>query len=238
MIILYILALTFYILNCINMAMKITYYGHSAFNITTGNGTRTIIDPYESGAFNGTLSYGRITDEADIVITSHNHADHNYTKDIKGKFVLINTTASNEINDVKIKTIAAFHDSSAGEKRGANLISVICTDNLTLAHMGDLGHNLDNRTIQEMGKIDVLLLPVGGVFTIDAATATKVMADIKPLITIPMHYKTARCAFPIADVENFTKGQKSVCMLNKAEFTITGKTLPDQPKIIVMQYAL
>ena len=98
--------------------MKITYYGHSAFNITTDKGTRIIIDPYESGAFNGALSYGKINDEADIVITSHSHADHSYTKDIKGKFSLISKQDALEMKDVKIKTINTFIMTIPGEKNG------------------------------------------------------------------------------------------------------------------------
>ena len=98
--------------------MKITYYGHSAFNITTDKGTRIIIDPYESGAFNGALSYGKINDEADIVITSHSHADHSYTKDIQGKFSLISRQDALEMNGVKIKTINSYHDNSGGKNGG------------------------------------------------------------------------------------------------------------------------
>jgi L-ascorbate metabolism protein UlaG (beta-lactamase superfamily) len=218
--------------------MKITYYGHSAFNITTEKGIRIIIDPYESGAFNGALSYGKISDEADIVITSHNHADHSHTNDIKGKFSLISKEGALEIRNVKIKTINTYHDNSGGEERGNNLISVINTDNLVLAHMGDLGHSLDYGALQEMGKVDILLLPVGGFFTIDAVLAVKVMNDIKPGITIPMHYKTAKCAFPITPVEDFTKGQNNVHVLKESEIMIKKETLPCKREIIVLQYAL
>jgi L-ascorbate metabolism protein UlaG (beta-lactamase superfamily) len=218
--------------------MKITYYGHSAFNITTEKGTRIIIDPYESGAFNGALSYGKISAEADIVITSHNHDDHNHTSGIKGKFSLISKEGALDIKDVKIKTINTYHDNSGGKERGHNLISVINADNLVLAHMGDLGHSLDYGALQEMGKVDVLLIPVGGFFTIDAALAAKVMNDIKPGLTIPMHYKTAKCSFPITPVEDFTKGQNNVHVLKESEITIKKETLPQERQIIVLQHAL
>jgi len=218
--------------------MKITYYGHSAFNITTDKGTRIIIDPYESGAFNGALSYGKINDEADIVITSHSHADHSYTKDIQGKFSLISRQDALEMNGVKIKTINSYHDNSGGKERGHNLISVINADSLVLAHLGDLGHSLDYSMLQEMGKVDILLIPIGGVFTIDAALAVKVMNDIKPGITIPMHYKTAKCAFPIAPVEDFTKGQNNVHVLQDSQILIKKETLPREREIIVLQHAL
>jgi L-ascorbate metabolism protein UlaG (beta-lactamase superfamily) len=100
--------------------MKINWYGHAAFMVTTDKGTRIIIDPYEPGAFNGALSYGSIQDEADIVITSHEHADHNYIKDIKGKYDHISQAGAYEIKDVKIETIPVFHDTSEGKERGRN----------------------------------------------------------------------------------------------------------------------
>ena len=206
--------------------MKITYYGHSAFNITTEKGVRIIIDSYESGAFNGALSYGKINDEADIVITSHSHADHSYTKDIKGKFSLISRQDTYEIKDVKIKTISTYHDNSGGKERGHNLISVINAENIVLAHLGDLWHSLDYSSLQEMGKVDILLIPIGGSFTIDATLAVKVMNDIKPGITIPMHYKTAKCNFPITLVEDFTKGQNNVHVFKESAIVIKKETLP------------
>jgi len=218
--------------------MKINYYGHSAFNITTEKGTRIIIDPYESGAFNGALSYGKISDQTDIVITSHNHADHSYTKDIKGKFILISKQDIYEIRDVKIKTINTYHDNSGGKERGHNLISVISADNLVLAHLGDLGHILDYGALQEMGKVDILIIPVGGVFTLDAALAVTVMNDIKPDIIIPMHYKTTKCAFPIAPVEDFTQGRNNVRVLQESQILIKQETLSSEREIIVLQHAL
>jgi L-ascorbate metabolism protein UlaG (beta-lactamase superfamily) len=218
--------------------MKITYYGHAAFKVTTEAGVQIIIDPYESGAFDGALSYGRITDPADIVITSHDHADHNYTKDLKGEFTRINKAGDYTIKGVKIKMIPVYHDPSQGKERGNNLISVISADGLTLAHLGDLGHALETSTVKEMGRVDMLLLPVGGFFTIDAGQADKITNTLKPAITIPMHYKTEKCAFPIANVEDFTKGFKQVKTLKGPELEIKKEGLPKSPEVIVLQHAL
>jgi len=218
--------------------MKINWYGHSAFHILTDQGTRIIIDPYKSGAFNNALAYGPIKDKADIVITSHDHEDHNDTKDIQGKYVLINKAGTYDIKDVRIKTISTFHDPSEGKERGINLISTIRADNMVLAHLGDLGHSLDTPLLKEIGKVDILLLPVGGLFTIDAAVATEVMNAIKPIITIPMHYKTEKCVFPIDPVEDFTMGKKNVRVLNNFEVSISKATLPKEPEIIVLEHSL
>ena len=218
--------------------MKIHYYGHAAFKVTTEAGARIIIDPYESGGFEGALGYGKIADEADIVITSHDHGDHNYTQDLKGKYTLINKAGDYTIKGVKIKMIPVFHDPSQGRERGKNLISVISADGLTLAHLGDLGHDLEGATLKDMGRIDVLLLPVGGFFTIDAGQADKIANTLKPAITIPMHYKTEKCAFPIALVDDFTKGFKQVNKLKGSELEIKKGDLPKSPEIMVLQHAL
>jgi L-ascorbate metabolism protein UlaG (beta-lactamase superfamily) len=218
--------------------MKINWYGHAAFKVTTEQGTRIIFDPYESGGFNGALAYGKIADPADIVITSHDHADHNYTKDIKGDFTRIKEMGDYQIKDVKIKTIPTFHDPSKGKERGPNLISRIEADGLVLAHMGDLGHDLDRELLKTIGKVDVLLLPIGGFFTIDPAQAVTVMEEIHPAITIPMHYKTEKCAFPIAGVDEFTKNQKQVQVMKGTEIEVNKESLPKNPEIVVLQPSL
>jgi len=218
--------------------MKIKWYGHAAFNITTEDGVRIIIDPYLSNAFGGALSYGKIQDEADIVLTSHDHDDHNYTKDIKGKFVLINSEGTRSVKGVTIKAIPTYHDPSKGKERGKNLIFVIEAEGLRIAHAGDLGHTLEKETIKEIVPVDILLLPVGGFYTIDPKEATKVMEDLKPAVAIPMHFRTEKCNFPIASVEEFTKGKKNVKMAGTSEVVFTKATLPKTQEIIVLNYSL
>ncbi len=218
--------------------MHIKWYGHAAFKITTDNGTRIIIDPYQSGFSGGSLSYGKIADEADIVITSHDHGDHNYVKDIRGKYDHIRAEGNYEIRNLKIKLIPTFHDSSKGKERGNNLISVIATDGLTLAHLGDLGHDPGREILRIIGVVDILLLPVGGFYTIDAAAAAKIMNDISPKVTIPMHYRTEKCSFPITTEHEFTKGKKNVRTLQESELEITRQSLPRKPEIVVLQHAL
>lgn len=218
--------------------MKIKWYGHSAFHIVTDQGTSIIIDPYKSGAFNNALAYGPIKDKADIVIISHDHEDHNHTNDIPGPYVLIKEAGTYEIKDLKIKTISTFHDPSEGKERGDNLVSIIKADNMVLAHLGDLGHSLDNVLLKEIGKVDILFLPVGGLFTIDAAEATELMNAVKPIITIPMHYKTQKCGFPIAPPEDFIKGKNNVRKLNRSDVSIVKETLPQEAEIIVLEHSL
>ena len=218
--------------------MRINWYGHAAFNVVTEQGTKIIIDPYESGAYGGAMAYGRIRDKADIVITSHGHADHSYTKDIQGTYRLINQAGTYEVKDIKLRLIPSFHDASGGKERGKNLISVIAADELVLVHLGDLGHGLDTAALQDIGKVDILFLPVGGFFTIDGAEAAQVMTAINPMVTIPMHYKTEKCGLPIAPVENFTGSRKNVRILKQSEWAVRKETLPKEPEIIVLAHSL
>ncbi|MDR2017852.1 MAG: MBL fold metallo-hydrolase [Syntrophobacterales bacterium] len=218
--------------------MKIKWYGHAAFGITTDQGVKIIIDPYQSGAFGGALTYGKITEEADLVLTSHDHDDHNYVKDIKGTFVRIATPGIHESKGVKIQALPAYHDPSKGSERGSNLLFVIEADGLRVTHFGDLGHVLGNDLIKDLGPIDVLLLPVGGFFTIDSLEATEVMESVKPAITIPMHFKTEKCEFPIAPLDEFTKGKKGVIKVKSSEIEVVKESLPQKPEIFVLQYAL
>jgi L-ascorbate metabolism protein UlaG (beta-lactamase superfamily) len=219
------------------IAVNIEWYGHAAFKITTEKGTKIILDPYQSGFSDGALSYRTIGDEADIVITSHNHGDHNYIKSIRGKYDHIKKQGSYDIKGVEIETLPTFHDTALGKERGDNLLSVISADGIKLVHMGDLGHDLDQKTLSKIGKVDVLLLPVGGFYTIDAQVATKIMNNIRPPITIPMHYRTEKCSFPITTVAEFTRGKKNVRVLSKSDMKITAETLPKEPEIIVLQHA-
>ena len=218
--------------------MKIKWYGHAAFRITTGKEIRIIIDPYKSGAFNGALSYGKIDEEADIVLISHDHADHNYVKNIKGKYILVDKAGEDDIQGIKIEAWETFHDKSSGRERGRNLIFVVTADDLILVHMGDIGHALDGELLKTIGKVDIVLLPVGGFFTIDATEASGMVTELAPRVIIPMHYKTDKCGFPIAPVEEFTKKQANVRIMDKAEIEISKKTLPANPEVVVLRHAL
>ena len=218
--------------------MKIKWYGHAAFLITSDQGTKIMIDPYEPGAFGGQLSYGKIRDQVDLVLTSHDHADHNYTKDLPGTPQIVKGSGSKTAKGISIKGISTFHDPSKGSERGANTIFTFKIDNIKLCHLGDLGHLLSDKELAEIGPVDILLIPVGGFFTIDPNEATRVAEQIKPKILIPMHFKTAKCGFPIAPVEDFLKGKSNAKRTKTSEVTIDKATLPQQMEIVVLEHAL
>lgn len=217
--------------------MKVKWYGHAAFGLTTEDGVKIIIDPYESGGFGGAIGYAPITDHADIVLVSHDHGDHNYTGTIEGPFDKVDEEGSYVLRGVKISAMPTYHDASEGKERGKNLVFVIETGGLKVVHAGDLGHLLDQDALNRIGRTDILMLPVGGGFTIDPTTATEVMNAIKPSVTLPMHYKSEKIAVPLAPVEDFTEGKKRVRIVRGPEMEFTVKSLPEEPEIILLQFA-
>ena len=217
--------------------MKIQWYGHASFLITSDDGTKIITDPYEPGAYDGGIAYKPIDDAADIVTVSHDHADHNYVQGIKGNPVVVKGPGTHEAKGISFKGIATYHDPSEGKERGENTMFVFTVDGVTLCHAGDLGHVLSEDQVKELGALDVLLLPIGGVFTLDPNEATEVMDLVKPKILVPMHFKTPGCGFPIADVEEFLKGKSSVERIEGSEFSVSKEQLPDATRIVVLKPA-
>ena len=218
--------------------MKIKWYGHSAFLITSANGTKIVIDPYESGAFGGQLSYGKIKDQVDIALVSHEHADHNDVKGLPGSPQVVRGSGSKTTHGITFKGIATYHDPSKGSERGKNTIFTFSVDEVQVCHLGDLGHILSEKELAEIGPVDVLLIPVGGYFTIDAKEATRVADQIRPKVLVPMHFKTEKTGLPIASVEDFLKGKAKPKRPNASEVAFDKATLPQQMEIMVLEHAL
>jgi L-ascorbate metabolism protein UlaG (beta-lactamase superfamily) len=218
--------------------MKIKWYGHAAFLITSDQGMKIITDPYESGAFGGQLTYGQIKDQADIVIISHDHADHNDIKSLPGSPEIVKGSGSKSVQGISIKGISTYHDSSKGSERGDNTIFTLSLDGMKICHLGDLGHILSEKELAEIGPVDLLLIPVGGYFTIDPKEATRVAEQIKPKILIPMHFKTKKCGFPIAPVEDFLKGKSNPKRPKASEVALEKRGLPQQMEVLVLEHAL
>jgi L-ascorbate metabolism protein UlaG (beta-lactamase superfamily) len=218
--------------------MKVKWYGHAAFLITSDLGAKIITDPYEPGAFGGAIAYGPIPDQADIVLVSHDHADHNFVQGLKGKPQVIKGTGSHKVKNLEFKGFAAYHDGRKGSERGQNTIFCFSVDGVRICHLGDLGHVPSDPEAKQIGPVDLLLIPVGGVYTIDPAQATQTAQKLSPKIVIPMHYKTPRCGFPLALVEDFTSGKAGVKKIKDSEVEIKKESLPQYTEIIVLQPAL
>jgi len=211
--------------------MKIKFFGHASFLITSENGVRIITDPYKPGCFDGGIKYDKITEEADIVTISHEHDDHNET-DINGAPVFVRGAGTQDVKGIKIKGVEFFHDESGGKERGKNTVFNMQIDGMNVVHLGDLGHKLSPGDVDKIGNVDVLLVPVGGYFTIDAAAADEVIALLKPKVVIPMHFKTEKCGFPIAGIDDYIK-DKEVKRVD-GEFEIKKEDLPIDTSIYLL----
>ncbi|ADQ03642.1 Zn-dependent hydrolase of the beta-lactamase fold-like protein [Caldicellulosiruptor owensensis OL] len=208
--------------------MKITYLAHASFLIETKSGVKILTDPYDNS-----VGYTVFELSADVVLTSHKHFDHAYTKSLKGDYVLVEKEGEFNVKGVKIKGIKTFHDKEKGQKRGENIVFVI-EDEFSIAHLGDLGHELAAAELEKMGKVDILLIPVGGVYTIDAKEALNVAKAVNPRVIIPMHYKTEKLKFDLGKVEEFTKHFEDVEVLQTSEIEIN--SLPEKQKVLVLKY--
>lgn len=211
--------------------MKIKFLGHASFLITSEKGVRIITDPYKPGCFDGGIKYAPITDEADIVTISHEHDDHNAT-DIAGNPTFVRGSGKKELKDIVIKGYDVFHDESGGKERGKNTIFQMTVDGMNIVHLGDLGHPLSDENIEKIGAVDILFVPVGGHFTIDAEIAQITVSKLQPKIVVPMHFKTDKCGFPIAPVEDYIKNREAKKL--DGEFEITKENLPEGTTTFVL----
>lgn len=218
--------------------MKLKWLGHSAFLLVASDGTRIITDPYVSGSFNGDIQYGPIRETADAVTVSHHHKDHDGVSRLPGKPKVVEGKGSFKVGSVSITGVETFHDENHGARRGPNTVFVFETENLRVCHCGDLGHVLAPGQIAAIGRVNVLLVPVGGTFTVDAAGARKVAAQLAARATIPMHYKTGKLGFGIDGVDGFIRGQASVKRVSHPEVELSADKLPSTPEIWLLEHAL
>jgi L-ascorbate metabolism protein UlaG (beta-lactamase superfamily) len=215
--------------------MKVKWLGHASFLITSDKGVRIITDPYKSG---GPLKYGEVKGPADVVTISHEHGDHNYTALIEGNPQIIRGAKPAEVKGIKFNGVATFHDENKGKDRGSNTIFCFEVDGVRVCHLGDLGHKLSEQEVSQIGKVDVLLTPMAGFFTMNAEVATEVGNKLNPKIIIPMHFKNERCDFPVSTVDDFLKGKRNVTRMDSSEIELNAGKLPAETKIIVLKPAL
>ena len=218
--------------------MRIRWLGHSAFLLTAADGTAIITDPYVPGSFSGAIKYHPIRETADAVTVSHHHQDHDGVSRLAGHPAVFDRTGAFKTGSVSISGFDTFHDTSGGAQRGRNIVFVFETDGLRVCHCGDLGHVLTPQQVGAIGKADVLLVPVGGTFTVDAAAAREVAAQLAARVTIPMHYKTDKLGFDIAGIDNFVRGKAHVKHVGAAEVEVSADGLPPEPEIWVLEHAL
>ncbi|MCX7883823.1 MAG: MBL fold metallo-hydrolase [Caloramator sp.] len=211
--------------------MRIKWLGHSCFKITMNNGVRILTDPFDDN-----VGYRIPSVEADIVTISHNHYDHNFTDCIKGNFKIIDKVGNFYIKDITINGIHTYHDEVFGAKRGDNTVYLFEYEGIRLCHLGDLGHILSDEQIKMLGRIDILLIPVGGVYTINSDEALELVKKINPKVIIPMHYKTPVLKFDLDDVEKFLKSFNRVERLKSQVLEIKNEDINNETLVYVLNY--
>lgn len=213
--------------------MEIAYLGQSAFKIK-GKASTVAIDPFSDkfGKFPRDL-------EANMLLVTHDHPDHNDTSKVEGKPFVINGPGEYEVGGVSVIGVATYHDDKQGEERGSNTVYVIEMDNLRVAHLGDLGHKLTQDQLDQIGSIDIAIVPVGGYYTIDGKVAAEVVKQLDPWVVIPMHYQQeglpAEVQENLAPVTDFLKEMSKTDVVPIPKYVVTADKLPTELQVIVLE---
>lgn len=208
--------------------MDITWLGHSCFRIKSSQAV-IITDPFPPE-----LGYTLGKQTARIVTLSHQHPSHSYTQDIGGEPRIIRGPGEYEISGILIIGIATFHDNQRGQVRGKNTVYVMEIDGVSVCHLGDLGHVLSTEQVEEIGSVNVLFLPVGGVSTINAAVAAEVILQLEPNAVIPMHYKTPAIKRELDPVNVFLKEMGMGQIESRPKLTLSKSNLPLSTQVFLL----
>ena len=209
--------------------MDITWHGQSNFTLGGAEAT-VVIDPFKDiGLAQPKLS-------ADVLFVSHGHFDHDNVEGVAGEPYIIDTPGEYESHGVMVEAIPSYHDAKQGEERGKNIIFSFNLDGFNLVHCGDLGHDLDEETVERLGNVDILFIPVGGYFTIDGKAAVDIIKKVQPRITVPMHYSVPGLTIPeLVPLDNFLKeASQEPIRLEKPTWKIKQSDLPDEESQIVV----
>lgn len=210
--------------------MEISWIGHACFRIKGKTGT-VITDPYDPNSTG--LKLPKLT--ADVVTVSHGHGDHNNSSSIEGTPYIISGPGEYEVKGINVVGVGTFHDDKNGAERGKNTVYNITLDDINILHLGDIGHNLSTEQLEEVGNVDILLVPVGGVYTIEASTAAKIAAELEAKIIIPMHYLVPGLKYELEPVDKFLKemGKENTTPIPK--LVITKDKLPEEAQVVVLE---
>jgi len=195
--------------------MIITWHGHSCFAVK--DDVTIVMDPHDGKS----IGIKQPMLKADIVLVSHDHFDHNCTRIVKGDFTVIKEPGDRKEKNIAITGIQAFHDTELGGKRGKDVIFKFEIGGVRFCHCGDLGHLLSDEQLKRIGKVDVLFIPVGGVFTINAAEAHRLIKQIGPKVAVPMHYRVGGLSISVHTIDEFEQmapAEKVIRVGNEVEF--------------------
>lgn len=209
--------------------MEITHLGHACFRLR-GKTATLILDPFSEEIG---LKMPKVS--ADAVLITHKHFDHSDISKVEGYRVLIEGPGEYEVGGAQIIGIPAFHDKSKGQERGKVTLYQIKMDGLSLVHLGDLGEKLSDQQIEELNGVDILMIPVGGIFTIDPPTASEVVTQLDPKIVIPMHYLVPGLKSNLLPLGNFLKEMGKEDTKPQSKLVITKDKLPEEMEVAVLE---
>ncbi len=214
--------------------MIITWQGHSCFKIQDKvgpDGLTLVTDPYDKKVGLKAPNF-----EADIVSVSHDHFDHNNVSSLRGNPFVIDRAGEYDVKGVLVEGADSYHDEKEGKERGKNIMYRFLLDEINVSHLGDLGHPLSNGQLEKLAGTDILLIPVGGNYTIDAKQAVSVISQIQPRIIIPMHYKTKDLKVDIDGVDKFIK-ELGIKPTEEEKLKINKKDLPSEDmELVILKY--
>jgi L-ascorbate metabolism protein UlaG (beta-lactamase superfamily) len=210
--------------------MEINWLGHSCFRLK-GSRATVITDPYSPD-----LGYTLGKTNANVVTVSHQHPGHSNVEAIGGEPKVVAGPGEYEISGVLIIGMPSYHDENKGEKRGKNTIYLLEIDEMTVCHLGDLGHTLSTNQAEELDNIDILMVPVGGVSTIDAIGAAEIVRQLEPKVVIPMHYKTDAIKRQLAPVDKFLNEMGIKDAEPQTKINFTKSNLPLVTQVYLLDY--
>ncbi len=215
---------------------KVTWAGQSCFEISVSNSkdhsANIVIDPFSD------IGLKMPNFEADILLVSHSHEDHNNIKAVKGDYFLVDGPGEYEVKGVFIQGIDSFHDDSQGKERGKNTMYTIEAEGMRFCHLGDFGQKeLTDEQLEKIGAVDILMIPVGGEYTISSHEAQKVIGQIEPKIVIPMHYALPKLKFKLDEVDKFLKAMGKNSIEPQDKLTVKMSNLPKekQTEIVILK---
>ena len=210
--------------------MEIVWLGHSCFRIR-GKEATIVTDPFDK-----TLGYPVRKPTASIVTVSHNHPQHSFVDGVAGSPRVVSRPGEYDIANVFINGIATFHDNEKGATRGKNTVFFMEIDEVKVCHLGDLGHVPTSEQIEQMSGADILMVPVGGFTTLNAAAAAETIGLLEPKLVIPMHYKTEVVKMELEPLEHFIKVMGLKEVVSQPKLNVTKSTLPPEIKVLVLDY--
>ncbi|MDD5749132.1 MAG: MBL fold metallo-hydrolase [Actinomycetota bacterium] len=211
--------------------MEITWFGQSMFSLE-GGGITVVVDPVspETGYDAGVV-------EADVVLLTHEHFDHSYTKAVSGSRKIIKNPGKQEFEGTSFTGIKTFHDPSGGKLRGPNIVYTWKQAGLSIAHLGDLGEMVVEKLKESIKGVDIMMIPVGGVFTIDGKQASTLLRELSPRVAIPMHYKTPACNIGLEKIDGFLNSFSGTSReIKERSVSVSRENLPESTEVWVLSY--